>query len=102
MNGLRVCGNFVSEIPGPTRVYSLSLDEEDYNEQFGSAEREQDEDMSNSVLERGRVLAHTTPLAPRGTFANTYENHVPVDPAPSNCSTLVPLLPLLLLLLLRI
>ncbi|CAG9857073.1 unnamed protein product [Phyllotreta striolata] len=39
------------EIPGPTRGYSVSLDEEDYNEQLGSAEKEQDEDLSNNVLE---------------------------------------------------
>ncbi|KAJ8984416.1 hypothetical protein NQ317_012479 [Molorchus minor] len=40
------------DIPGPTRPYGLSLDEEDYNEQFGSAERDQDEEISNSVVER--------------------------------------------------
>ncbi|KAH0818483.1 hypothetical protein GEV33_004309 [Tenebrio molitor] len=90
------------EIPGPTRVYSLSLDEEDYNEQFGSAEREQDEELSNSVVERGRAMSHTTPGAPRGTLTNTHENHVPVDPAPSCSSGLLPMLASLLLLLLRI
>jgi hypothetical protein len=102
IDGRRVREGFVAEIPGPTRVYSLSLDEEDYNEQFGSAEREQDEELSNSVVERGRAMSHTTPGAPRGTLTNTHENHVPVDPAPSCSSGLLPMLASLLLLLLRI
>ncbi|KAG5875648.1 hypothetical protein JTB14_003492 [Gonioctena quinquepunctata] len=43
------------EIPGPTRGYGLSLDEEDYNEQMGSAE--QDEEISNSVVERSKSVS---------------------------------------------
>ncbi|CAH1174223.1 unnamed protein product [Phaedon cochleariae] len=49
------------EIPGPTRVYGLSLDEEDYNEVFGSAEDEQDEEISNSVMERSKFSTVETP-----------------------------------------
>ncbi|CAG9762812.1 unnamed protein product [Ceutorhynchus assimilis] len=37
------------EIPGPTKSYTLTLDEEDYNDQLGSAERDQDEDFLNSI-----------------------------------------------------
>ncbi|XP_049817782.1 lachesin-like, partial [Aethina tumida] len=60
----------VYEIPGPTRGYAIAIDEEDYNEQQGSAER--DDDMSNSVLERGRG-SHTT------TRTSDRDNSVAVD-----------------------
>lgn len=61
---------FDLEIPGPTRGYAIAIDEEDYNEQQGSAER--DDDMSNSVLERGRG-SHTT------TRTSDRDNSVAVD-----------------------
>ncbi|KAK9890448.1 hypothetical protein WA026_010533 [Henosepilachna vigintioctopunctata] len=89
------------DIPGPTRTY-IPLDEEDYNEQLGSAERDQDEELSNSVLERGHLPTLTTSGAPRGSYDNTHENHVPNDPAPNGSAAPFPRLFLLLLLLFRI
>ncbi|XP_018565139.1 lachesin-like [Anoplophora glabripennis] len=73
------------EIPGPTRVYGLSLDEEDYNEQFGSAERDQDEEAPNGVVERSRTSTLSTVEAPsRANFVDN--NHVPADGVPRSAS----------------
>ncbi|KAF2885575.1 hypothetical protein ILUMI_20598 [Ignelater luminosus] len=74
------------EIPGPTRAYNLPFDEEDYGEQFGSAEREQDEDFSNSV---GRPSLHMTPGPPRATYDTLSESHVPYGTVPSCVAIIV-------------
>lgn len=68
------------EIPGPTKVYILP-DEEDYNEQLGSADKDED-DESNSVLERGRTVSSISPSSP----LDTRHNHVPADPVPNTAS----------------
>ncbi|XP_030748054.1 lachesin-like [Sitophilus oryzae] len=66
------------EIPGPTRIYSdLSPDEEDYNDQLGSAERDQEEEFSNSVLEKSRSIVPSSSEPPRkGTHSSIRSNHV--------------------------
>ncbi|KAF7266455.1 hypothetical protein GWI33_020222 [Rhynchophorus ferrugineus] len=66
------------EIPGPTRAYNgLSPDEEDYNDQLGSAERDQEEEFSNNILERSRSFAPSSSEAPRkGTHSSIRSNHV--------------------------
>lgn len=56
-------------------------DEEDYNEQLGSAERDQD-DESNSVLDRGRTVSSISPASP----LDTRHNHVPSEPIPNSAS----------------
>lgn len=57
---------FCAEIPGPTRrptpggagrVFPPHYDEEDYPEQYGSAEQEAEEELSNSVGERAPATA---------------------------------------------
>lgn len=64
------------EIPGPTRLYA-PLDEEDYNEQFGSAENDEDV-VSNSVSSdrANRIVIINTGSPPRD---GGHQNHVPVD-----------------------
>ena len=75
------------------------MDQDDDEEQYGSAERE--DEFSNSVLERSRDGGHTT-SGPRGHLTGAHENYVPADPAPSQSCSLVPMLSSLVLLLLRI
>ncbi|KAK9723215.1 Immunoglobulin I-set domain [Popillia japonica] len=66
----------IYEIPGPTRLYA-PLDEEDYNEQFGSAENDEDV-VSNSVSSdrANRIVIINTGSPPRD---GGHQNHVPVD-----------------------
>ncbi|XP_045478860.1 lachesin-like isoform X2 [Harmonia axyridis] len=71
------------DIPGPTRTY-LNVDEEDYNDQVGSAEFDQD-DMSNNILEIGRPSILTTITTSRGLHEKKIGNHVPTD-LPMNSS----------------
>ncbi|XP_044749436.1 lachesin-like isoform X2 [Coccinella septempunctata] len=86
------------DIPGPTRTYH-TLDEEDYNDQVGSAELDQD-DLSNNILELDRPL--TTSTTARGLHENKFGNHVPTD-APINKSFhLTPSLLTLLIMLFKI
>lgn len=74
---LLLCSSFVSEIPGPTRTYTLSLDEEDYNDQLGSAERDQEEEFFNSVFEKHRPLGFSTSETPgKGIHSSERNNHV--------------------------
>ncbi|XP_063929274.1 lachesin-like isoform X2 [Zophobas morio] len=87
------------DIPTPTKGYPVSVDQDDDEEQYGSAERE--DEFSNSVLERSRDGGHTT-SGPRGHLTGAHENYVPADPAPSQSCSLVPMLSSLVLLLLRI
>ncbi|CAH2008746.1 unnamed protein product [Acanthoscelides obtectus] len=56
------------EIPGPTKPYGPSIDEEDYNEQFGSAEREEDVQLSN--LDNASYQESTTEAPPRVNYMN--------------------------------
>lgn len=51
---------FVAEIPGPTRIYTTPVDEEDYNDQFGSAEQDNNDGTSNNVLERIKGVGEAT------------------------------------------
>ncbi|XP_060531570.1 lachesin-like [Cylas formicarius] len=76
------------EIPGPTRNYAgLSLDEEDYNDQLGSAERDHDEELSNNVLEKSRSGSPPSSQSPpSGThsFSRNNDNHVAHDETSTN------------------
>nr|CAH7765266.1 unnamed protein product [Callosobruchus chinensis] len=56
------------EIPGPTKPYGPSIDEEDYNEQFGSAEREEDSQPSN--LDNAPYQDSTTEMPSRVNYMN--------------------------------
>ena len=71
------------EIPGPTRGFHPPYDEEDYSDQYGSAEQETDDDMSNTVAGRNSWgFSGATPGPPvRGTFHSASENQAQVPPA---------------------
>nr|CAI5825607.1 unnamed protein product [Callosobruchus analis] len=60
--------SFFAEIPGPTKPYGPSIDEEDYNEQFGSAEREEDSQPSN--LDNAPYQDSTTETPSRVNYMN--------------------------------
>lgn len=68
----------VSEIPGPTRWSTTPVDEEDYNDQFGSAEQDNTYGTSNNVLERFRESIkkgkNKTGNLPKGTAASTQKD----------------------------
>ncbi|GFG37783.1 hypothetical protein Cfor_07816, partial [Coptotermes formosanus] len=69
------------EIPGPTRkVYQPPYDEEDYVDQYGSAEREEEEEQSNTLVQRAGVIPTLGPPA-LGTHHTYTENQVPFPPA---------------------
>jgi hypothetical protein len=69
------------EIPGPTRrVFQPRYDEEDYVDQYGSAEREEEEEQSNTVVQRAGVIPTLGPPA-LGTHHTYTENQVPIPPA---------------------
>jgi hypothetical protein len=75
------CG--VTEIPGPTRRTFTPYDDEDYAEQYGSAEQDKDEDQSNILVHRvgpGVIIPTLGPPA-LGTHHTYTENRVPVPPA---------------------
>ncbi|CAH1109471.1 unnamed protein product [Psylliodes chrysocephalus] len=83
-HGADLKGDFLLKIPGPTRGYGLSQDEEDYNEQFGSAEKEQDEELSNSVLERSRS-ASQSPTVETPSRANYVDSqNIVIDGEPNS------------------
>ncbi|KAK4872188.1 hypothetical protein RN001_016312 [Aquatica leii] len=76
------------EIPGPTGPYHFNFDEEDYNEQYGSAENERDVQLSNRVAERGRRPSLQLTLGSARSTRHTYSsNHVPLNRA-STCTTI--------------
>ncbi|KAF5308922.1 hypothetical protein FQR65_LT00004 [Abscondita terminalis] len=78
-----------TEIPGPTGLYHFNFDEEDYNEQYGSAENEREEQLSNRVAERGRRPSLQITLgSPRSTHHTYSANHVPLDRASSTTITI--------------
>lgn len=68
---------FLAEIPGPTRLYTTPVDEEDYNDQFGSAEQDNNAyGTSNNVLDRfreGKKNKSKTGNSPKGTAASTHD-----------------------------
>ncbi|KAK6624791.1 hypothetical protein RUM43_014665 [Polyplax serrata] len=72
------------EIPGPTRAFPPPYDEEDYSEQYGSAEDDDDreEEMSNALPGRNSwSFSSETPGGPiRGTFYSSFENQAQVPP----------------------
>lgn len=71
----------ITEIPGPTRkVYQPPYDEEDYVDQYGSAEREEEEEQSNTLVQRAGVIPTLGPPA-LGTHHTYTENQVPFPPA---------------------
>ena len=77
----------VTEIPGPTRrVFQFRYDEEDYVEQYGSAEQEEDNEQTNVLVQRGSSSFATQTMGPPalGTHHTYIENQVPVPPRPSN------------------
>ncbi|CAH0562370.1 unnamed protein product [Brassicogethes aeneus] len=85
------------EIPGPTGGYGVPLDEDDYNDQYGSAEREQEEDISKNFFERGRISSQTT--------AKSYDhsdNTVPVDAGVPHATSPMKLLVFIIFILFRI
>lgn len=95
------------EITGPTRKNSLRTDEEDYDDQFGSAEREHDEEMSNRIMQRNRPTSLTTlGTPPQGGTpygdSSTYDNHVPIDQAPNCSPNFIPIVVAVAILFLRI
>ncbi|XP_066154486.1 lachesin-like isoform X2 [Euwallacea fornicatus] len=50
-----------TEIPGPTKTtYTVPMDEEDYNDQLGSAERDQEDDFGNNVLDKDKPSGLST------------------------------------------
>lgn len=68
--------HFLAEIPGPTRLYTTPVDEEDYNDQFGSAEHENAHGTSNNVLDRlreGKKNKNKTGNSLKGTTASTQD-----------------------------
>ena len=75
---------FFTEIPGPTRrVFPSRYDEEDYVEQYGSAEQEEDEEQPNILIQRGSPNLVTQTMGPPalGTHHTYLENQVPMPPA---------------------
>ncbi|XP_066154485.1 lachesin-like isoform X1 [Euwallacea fornicatus] len=49
------------KIPGPTKTtYTVPMDEEDYNDQLGSAERDQEDDFGNNVLDKDKPSGLST------------------------------------------
>jgi hypothetical protein len=74
----------ITEIPGPTRrVFTPRYDEEDYVEQYGSAEQDEEEEQSNILVQRagpGVIIPTLGPPA-LGTHHTYTENRVPVPPA---------------------
>lgn len=88
------------DIPGPTRrVFPSRFDEEDYTDQFGSAEQEAEYDLSNNVAGKGRNGKNHVPIteneneslisppSARGTHVSFPENEVvaapPLAPKPA-------------------
>lgn len=66
---------FFSEIPGPTRSYEV--DEEDYNDQLGSAETDQEGEFSNNAQVNGKSLWLSTLEPPKkSTHSSERSNHV--------------------------
>lgn len=71
----------ITEIPGPTRrVFPPPYEEEDYADQYGSAEREDEEEQSNTLVQRAGVIPTLGPPA-LGTHHTYTENQVPIPPA---------------------
>ncbi|XP_048517098.1 lachesin [Dendroctonus ponderosae] len=65
------------EIPGPTNTYSVSIDEEDYNDQLGSAEKDQDDDFLINAQVNGKSLGLSTLEPPKkSTHSSERSNHV--------------------------
>jgi hypothetical protein len=73
----------LAEIPGSThRVFPTRYDEEDYADR-GSAERDEDEDNSNIVVQKSGAVIPTLGPPALGTHHTYTENQVPVPPAPA-------------------
>ncbi|KAL1509711.1 hypothetical protein ABEB36_004407 [Hypothenemus hampei] len=53
------------EIPGPTRQYSLTVDEEEYNDQLGSAEIDEEEEFLNNGIDNNRPVGISTFETPK-------------------------------------
>jgi len=71
----------MTEIPGPThRVFQPRYDEEDYVEQYGSAEQEEDGEQSNTLVQKSGVIPTLGPPA-LGTHHTYTENQVSNPPA---------------------
>lgn len=69
----------ITEIPGPTRrVFQPRYDEDDYAEQYGSAEREEEEEQSNTLVQRFNPTLNPPAL---GTHHTYLEKQVPNPPA---------------------
>lgn len=70
----------ILEIPGPTKaILPARFDEEDYNEQYGSAERDLDEELLNHVTGRDK-LRLTNWKSDTFTFAITSTTAFPNSP----------------------
>lgn len=61
-------------------MFQHRYDEEDYVDQYGSAEREEEEEQSNTVVQRAGVIATLGPPA-LGTHHTYPEKQVPIPPA---------------------
>lgn len=95
MDKMRLC--YLSDIPVPTINYNLvPFDEEDYGERFGSAERG-DDDMINSVVERGRQSFQIPYGFPKPTRRPAKQG-----PSGSSKTLSIPALASIMFLLLRI
>lgn len=72
---------FFSEIPGPTSAFRPPYDEEDYSDQYGSAEEDDvEEEMSNALPGRNSwSFSSEIPGGPvRGTFHSSSEDQAQV------------------------
>ncbi|KAH1027237.1 hypothetical protein HUJ05_000787 [Dendroctonus ponderosae] len=72
----RILLSWLVEIPGPTNTYSVSIDEEDYNDQLGSAEKDQDDDFLINAQVNGKSLGLSTLEPPKkSTHSSERSNH---------------------------
>ncbi|XP_056637034.1 lachesin-like isoform X2 [Diorhabda sublineata] len=75
------------EIPGPTKGFSLSIDEEDYNEQIGSAEKDQEEDNISNNLEKSTSQHSTVETPSRANYVDNQNVAIIDEPNSSSSSS---------------